>query len=97
MSRESLNTTTHAIVVVERFITHAHRQEIWTALTMARYKFITLARDSVMLGYGLYPPRGARNVTAGDYRMRIVNALIQNPESPDMLPAFTHNSVIGDV
>jgi hypothetical protein len=78
-------------------MTHANRQEIWTALTMARHKFITLARDSVMLGYGLYPPRGARNMTAGDYQMRIVNALIQNPESSDMLPAFTHNNIIDDV
>jgi hypothetical protein len=64
---------------------------------MARHKFITLARDSVMLGYGLYPPRSARNMTAGDYRMRIVNALIQNPESSDMLPAFVHDNIIDDV
>jgi hypothetical protein len=36
-------------------------------------------------------------MTAGDYRMRIVNALIQNPESSDMLPAFMHNNIIDDV
>jgi hypothetical protein len=97
MSRELLNTTTPAIIVVNLFMTHTNHQEIWTVLTMARHKFIMLAHNSVMLGYGLYPPRGARNMTAGDYRMCIVNALIQNPESSDMLPAFTHNNIIDDV
>ena len=97
MSRELPNTTTPAIVVIEPFITHTYRQEIWTALTMARHKFITLACGSIMLGYGLYPPRSARNMTAGDYWMHIVNTLIQNPESSDMLPAFAHNSIIDDV
>lgn len=97
MSRESLNTTTPAIVAVEPFITHIHRQEIWTALTTARHKFIALARDSVMLGYGLYPPTGIRNMTVVDHRMHIVNALIRNPESFNMLPALTHSNIINDV
>jgi hypothetical protein len=78
-------------------MTRTNRREIWTVLTMAWHKFISLAHDSVMLGYGLYPPRGARNMTAGDYRMHIVNALIQNPESSGMLPAFTHDHIIDDV
>ena len=57
----------------------------------ARNKLITIARESVMLGYGLYPTNDG--TTADDHRIRIVKMLIDDPRKLTFMHVDTYDEV----
>ncbi|KAG1886384.1 uncharacterized protein F5891DRAFT_989057 [Suillus fuscotomentosus] len=74
--KDSTPRCLEADVVIENFITNAHRRQVSNALSSIRGKIAQFARDGVFVSYKLFPPRGSTIAAAQRHCIAMVNTLI---------------------
>ncbi|KAG1853236.1 hypothetical protein C8R48DRAFT_675903 [Suillus tomentosus] len=75
--KDSMPRCLEANVVIENFITNAHRRQVSNTLSSIRGKIAQFARDGVFMSYKLFPPRGSTIAAAQTHRIAMVNKLIR--------------------
>ncbi|KAG1790058.1 uncharacterized protein HD556DRAFT_1446411 [Suillus plorans] len=91
--KDSMPRCLEADVVIENFITNAHRRQVSNALSSIRGKIAQFARDGVFVSYKLFPPQGSTVAAAQRHRIAMVNKLIRGIDPLLFMHAYSVDEV----